>query len=540
LGDGATLFDVLDGNGHSPVESALRAYLARFDIERSLVPPSPNVLRDYFLRPFTPLQLAHLVGDRPDGGGQRFTLLDEQRTMREYTQQGIDVRLTRANFRTGRLELSAYTPVSEFLEYLEGRDPSKPVIIGSSRVVVPGNPRAIDAAIASGRFPGVFAPYPVTDIYAPAENAADEPENALLYDLLQNGLEEDSVRQALYETYAAANPEMGEMELSYVWDRIYPLWSTTPLPHIDDTYIDGGAIDNTPTNSAVDAVREAIDRRQLSRRDYRLDLYVVYLHREPNAGVLHTEQHPALYQVVNRTLKIQSAAKLTSDAAVVQTINRFGSFGEELGQHLQIVLQALAQTLEGLEKNLPQNLDPQQREEVLRVIHEQLIESLRREAEAQGSPPPPTAELGELLQQLQERRDAIVARRLPLHVEPIEIYPDDLNLDTLQFTFRLGFREENAINAMTMGCYNTLWRVRRYLEQKSMLGSLDEVDSRALRLARTWMGFEQLPQTNEEQEQLRQEWRCRRTGCVFHAMYCPHGKQARRVVHVHVSQPSRA
>ena len=68
----------------------------------------------------------------------------------------------------------------------------------------------------------------------------------------------------------------------------------------------------------------------------------------------------------------------------------------------------------------------------------------------------------------------------------------EVQLSTLQFTERLGYKPENAVRMMTIGCYNTLWTLRAHLEQKRD-GERDEIDERALRLARKWMGFEEWP-----------------------------------------------
>lgn len=52
--------------------------------------------------------------------------------------------------------------------------------------------------------------------------------------------------------------------------------------------------------------------------------------------------------------------------------------------------------------------------------------------------------------------DEQIVQELPLHVEEVKIYPKQMPLDSLRFTERLGYRKENAIQMLTMGCYNTL------------------------------------------------------------------------------------
>ena len=104
-----------------------------------------------------------------------------------------------------------------------------------------------------------------------------------------------------------------------------------------------------------------------------------------------------------------------------------------------------------------------------------------------------------------------------MHVEPIEIYPDAMPMSTLQFTERLGYKKENAIRMITVGCYNTLWALRKHLEKKK---NRDEMDDRAWGLSRKWMGFEDWPDNVGEREA---SWQCQRKSCVFYEGYCPRG-----------------
>ena len=94
-------------------------------------------------------------------------------------------------------------------------------------------------------------------------------------------------------------------------------------------------------------------------------------------------------------------------------------------------------------------------------------------------------------------------------------------LNTLQFTERLGYRYENALEMLVMGCYNTLWALRNHLEGQK--GDLDECDRQALALAQKWMGGESWPPEPAGGEEPHQAWRCQRTACIFHASKCPHG-----------------
>ena len=521
MGDGRTLFELYRDGDYPLVERLLRAYLRRFGIEHALVPAQPNLLRDFFVRPVTPLHPDHLDGGAGPAGSGRFVLVDGNRTMRDYAHRQIDLRLTRANYRTGRLELSAYTSVEEFLGFLEGRDFSRDITLGSTRLKLPGNPNAIHAAIASGRFPGVFPPYAITDIYPRPKPGEDQPENALLYEILEHGLEGSEVEKSLLDAYREDDPHLPDE----VWDHIYAYWRRLPFPRKSDLYVDGGAIDNTPSNSAINAIRETIARADHGRRDVTLDLYVIYLHSEPDPGYVDIYDNPALYQVVMRTLKIQGAAKMTSDADVFRSVNDFGELGEELAQQLRMLLAALRDLIDGAAAALGDELTEEQLARVQAALRSRLRTWFAEQAAAYGYAGPQGEDVDAVLAALDAWSADALHNRLPLHVEPIEIYPDEMTLDTLQFTERLGFQMENAVQALTMGCYNTFWALRSHLEKREGAGELDDLDREALRLARKWMG-EVWPSETEELQAWRNQWQCRRTACVFHARHCRHGAMA--------------
>jgi len=99
-------------------------------------------------------------------------------------------------------------------------------------------------------------------------------------------------------------------------------------------------------------------------------------------------------------------------------------------------------------------------------------------------------------------------------------------LSTLQLTGRLGYRQDNALAMLAMGCYNTLWTMRSRLEAPQ--DPLDDQDRRALALAQKWMGIDAWPADAAGQEALRQTWRCQRAACVFHPDTCPHGASSPR------------
>ena len=336
LGNAGQVFRIIKDHRDNLLGEAVRTYLERFGIAHSLVPDSDDLkLKNLFTAPVTPLKPEHLSGSvietAPEGESG---LIDEQRTMKDYMQMGIDVRLTRANYRTGRLEISNYLSMENFIHWLKRQawrlkvgDPND-LPLGSFRIQMPGNPNALNAALASGRFPGVFCPYPITSIYP-----AHDTENIALYDMLENWVSGQIVQDALKEAYKNVYAK-DEKKLA-VWENTFDYWkslhSRNPFfANLTDTYVDGGAIDNTPTNSVVDAVREKIDWDSGSKRETTLEMFVVFLYPEPKVKEVNNEC-PTTFDVVQRTRGIQGAAKLSSDAVTVKTINQIGKQGEDLG-----------------------------------------------------------------------------------------------------------------------------------------------------------------------------------------------------------------
>ena len=512
LGGWNEVLNLVKFHGDAPVQAAIRAYLRRFGMERSLIPSGDDQrLKEIFTNPITPLRLDHLLGSgisSEDGDVDKQRIVLPERSLREYWQAGIDVRVTRANYRTGRLEISSYMSPKEFARYLDRQgwrlETAGPEVlpVGSFRLQVPGNPNAVNAALASGRFPGVFSPYPIDQIYL-----LDETENQLLKHMLSSGLDDNQVEQILKEAFDVLLQE-GAVKTKD-WGEWYAGWSRSPVmreffPRLSDFYIDGGAIDNTPSNSAVDAIREWAEREGISKRDVELDLFVVLLHAEPKVAPDEAKD-PSLYEVVQRTLNIQSAAKLSSDAVVVENINRFGARGEELARLLKAVLRGLGPFLE--------TLDESQQE----ALRGQIADILASDAML-GEPVKPG---DDILGWVEQRTNTLLSR-LPLQVTEIKILPDRMPLSTLQFTERLGYRQENAIDMLTMGCYQTLWALRLHLEPQ--FDNLDEQDRQVLELARRWMGFVDFPKDADGREALRNSWQCQRTSCVFYTHHCLHGE----------------
>ena len=517
LGKPGEILRILKDHPQQILREVIRTYLKRFEMEYSLIPAGgekERVIEDTFTQPVTPLQSAHLSGSvsqeiQPAGKAER--LVEPARTFKEYAEHQIDVRLTRANYRTGRLEISAYLSGEDFLRYMDRQawrmdvgDPEK-MPLGSFRLQLPGNPNAVKAALASGRFPGVFAPFAFRDIY-PQESS----ENQFLYRLLKDWINDPEMQTILKQSYQKA---YGSSFRDADWQTLLKHWQGSQtlrdfFPYETDTYIDGGAIDNTPSNSAIDATREWIDRQGAGKRDVTLDLYVIYLESEPKIS-RDEAQEPLLTEVVQRTLAVQSAAVKTEDAVVVKTINAFGNQAEALARTLLVLLEAL--------KDAGGEISQAQREALEKTVHE-----IASRQGLQGY-------LGEDSQDILKRMESwarqTLRARLPLHVSEIKIYPERMPLSTLAFTERLGYRQEYAIEMLTMGCANTLWALRRHLEAQG--ARRDHQDELALALAKKWMGFDTwLPKGEPDRSQfdkLEKEWCCTRKECVFHAGYCARG-----------------
>jgi hypothetical protein len=345
----------------------------------------------------------------------------------------------------------------------------------------------------------------VEAIYPP-----DDTDNALLHGILAGWLDDPQVRSHMSRAHQALHADQGGEDEG--WETTYESWRASEsmrafFPRAGDVYVDGGAIDNTPSNSAIDAVREWVEREGLSRRDVALDLYVVFLHPEPTVDPVEIEE-PAFHQVVQRTRDIQGAAKLSSAAVVVETINTFGKRGERLGEALLLLLDSTQEALGAL--------PVEQRSAIL--------EQLREGARARGIRGFRGASGTGILGRMEDWAEGILGQGMPLQVRAIKVYPDEMPLSTLQFTERLGYRLDNAVAMLTMGCYNTLRALRQQLEART--GRLDDQDERALRLARKWMGAEGWPADAAGQADLRSAWRCTRSTCVFHARHCAHGARA--------------
>ena len=518
------------------VREVVRVYLRNLGLEYSVISSAQGdregddvKIEKMFTRKVLPLareQLSNPIARQteiPEGGKP---LIDPNRTLKDYWDKGIDVRLTRANYRTGRLEIAAYLSSEDFLKFmrkqawrLKKADPEK-MPLGSFRLQLPGNPKAIKAALASGRFPGVFAPFPFKEIYP-----HDYKENQLLYKLLSNDGSISEDFEAMQDAYSAglnditlsSDADKDCRELLDRWQASAPAREFFPFP--DDTYVDGGAIDNTPSNSAVDATREWIENQEgkIRKRDVLLELYVIFLEKEPR---LEKEKaaDPLLYEVVQRTLAIQSAAVKTSDAVVVDTINTFGDRGDDLARTLLAVLDGLEKSSIVLDKTQLETLEDCIRDEA----PSSFLYSYQNAKSQKGT-----------LEFMKGWAEDMLASKLPLQVDEVKIYPEDMTLSTLQFTERLGYKQKNAIDMITMGCYNTLSTIKERLETQQKLDSLEEAkprvegrrqlrmddqDKKSLALINKWMFFK---------EGSTQDWVCMHEECVFHSKHCAHGLLAK-------------
>lgn len=503
-----------------PFDAAVRTYLNRFGMEHALVPDDKaDKLKEYFTQSIPPLRAEHLTDPGASLANEPVeALIPAGRTLRDFKEAGIEVRLTRTNFRTGRLEVSSYNSADQFAAFLkkhwvrfDKKDGLLPAL-GNARLQTVGNPNAIYAALASGRFPGVFSPMPVNKIYD-LENL-DDRDNVLFSSLLVDWLGDDELRAAMRvvpEGQERRNPDISD-DLMRVWQESEEL--ARLFPQAQDHYVDGGAIDNTPTNSAIDAVKDFADERGIGYRDLQLDLFTIFLHPPPDPGELVTELIPSSIETVRRTMEIRTAAVLDSDAAHVRFVNKAGQLGEDSSRTLINLAAAMEDLLAYLPADESISLTEEQRQALSAALQSRIAEALPGNSEKT---------VPERLEKIKDDHQQLIDRRLPLHVNPIEIHPEEMPMRTLQFTERLGYRSPNAIRMITSGCYSTLWSLYAHLASKAR-GGLDEQDELTLTMARHWMGLEGEERPNATPE-LQNEWRCRRVQCIFHERHCRHGAQ---------------
>jgi hypothetical protein len=325
--------------------------------------------------------------------------------------------------------------------------------------------------------------------------------------MLEHWLDEDAVEAELTRAYSDQFPDPGDQQK---WKDAYQRWRKLDkleefFPKSGDVYVDGGAIDNTPSNTIIDATREWLDRTGKSNREVEIDSYIVFLEPKPVISKDDVED-PAFHQVVARTLKIQEVAKQTSDAVVVDTINYFGKKAEALGETLTVVLENFQEQL----SKLPQT----ERDQVLSDLYKSAQDAKLR-GYLKDTP-------DGLVERIVDWAEDILDNRLPLQVNEVVIYPETMPMGTLQFTERLGYRHDNAVKMLTTGCAHTLWTVWESLGRKSQ-SKLDEKDKIYLRLAQKWTGLKENPKNIKELKELQGTWKCQRKACAFYHGHCTHG-----------------
>jgi hypothetical protein len=513
LGGAGELLRIFMNHRQDLLGEALRTYLARFGMDNSIVPAEDDrKLKDAFTAPITPLNIEHLIGDvveiPPQGES---SLVDPDRMMRDYHQAGIDVRLTRANYRTGMLEESGYLSQPDFIRWLERNawrlqsgDPDQ-IPLGSFRLQIPGNANAINAGLASSRFPGLFTPYPISAIYP-----STDPENGPLYDLLANWMDGQLIQEALREAYLVVHQDEEDVEAR--WKANYESWRNSEVmasffAYDGDSYMDGGVIDHAPSSSVVDAVRKWVHRKGLSEQDVIIQRYLVFPHPEPKLAPEEAES-PTSFEAYTRTQNLQSAAKLASELRMTQKINFIGSQAADFSQALQL-------WLDGLKEVFPHDSD----QPIAEI--EEAVQVLARKAGMRGFIGSTSDGILNRLEMWNKMRFG----RLDFEVDEITIRPEKMPMSSIQLTDRLGYRKQNAIDMLTMGCYNTLWTLLSYLDQGGKhfeIADLDQ-DRAVLELVTKWTGIEQIPDDTEARKELQQSWRCQRTACVYHDHHCPRG-----------------
>jgi predicted acylesterase/phospholipase RssA len=212
-----------------------------------------------------------------------------------FYKAGVDVRLTRTNVRSGRLEISTYRSLPEVLTRIE----ANPDSAGGAIV---GDPNAILAALASAAFPVAFVPRTLREIYPPGsyENGAlyailDGPDKAAAYGL---GARQHSLLKNVY-------------------------------PRADDVYIDGATLDNHPLSPAISAIKDrayrapsASQTRQILRASH--DIFIIFLGPRPQVVELPDgdAQEMLAYEYGVRAWELRANARVLDDARVAELITQ--------------------------------------------------------------------------------------------------------------------------------------------------------------------------------------------------------------------------
>lgn len=260
------------------LRKALRQFLAKHNAERGLF--DPVALNEAMTKPYDDSGVPPLAVDQGLGS---------------FRTAGIDVRLTRTNIRSGRLELSAHRTLQEVLTRIAD-DP------GDAADVIVGDPNAVVAALTSGAFPVAFVPRSLAEVCPPGST-----ENEILHAILAGP----------DEAAAFGLTPAQQALLAEAW------------PHADDLYLDGGAIDNHPLSAAIDAIKDTARRarsNQQADQIYRAthDVFVIFLGPKPEVAELQPGEVQGMlaYEYGLRAYNLMQNAKLTDDARTAERITQ--------------------------------------------------------------------------------------------------------------------------------------------------------------------------------------------------------------------------
>ncbi len=433
-------------------------------------------------------------------------LISADRCLSEYRRHGLDVRFTRTNLRTGYLEISAYVTVDEFVydlddlagHYRRLREAHSPVDFVATRVSLPGDPRVVDAAIASSAYPGVVEPIQLDTLY-PKPDADDESESAQsnrLLHLLAGRTASDPfsfrrlgaqvselvsrsrrVGGALLANMAIPAPAAFTGQLLLV---------NNLLPLRGDHYMDGGVIDNTPTRSAIDAARDATVRGEPGFRD--LDVFVIFLSKLPREAPISAAEmiQQTLVEIAMRALLLRGQANKISDVTMQGIIGRLLGRLRQLDNDLGAAVATVDDLLAG-------DLSPETRT-ALEALRDRLADARSYDLPAQDW----------------------------VRTEMYTIFPPEVPLNTVAFHERLGFSADAAARGIAHGCAVTLEKLyvilrRRVRGEDEKAADAHERDAFARLLALTNQ------REDAPRRQLPENWRCAFSDCVFWAAHCAHG-----------------
>jgi hypothetical protein len=544
-------------------------YLQSWGIEQALT--TPEGLANFataFSRKSAPILREARVKDGlhlqidPD---KTIDLVDEDRRLGDYRESGLDVRLTRTNYRTGLLEVSAYISPVEFYWYtrqffqLQQDITQDAFPFRKHRLYIPGNPLVIGAALASARLPVVFPPLPFAEVYGNKRDALDAyrfadkkfQQPALIKDL-------DTINQQFLDLLDGGRRTTADAN----WKGV-KTWLTAPInsrdrkkdsirkknrkrfesyfPGESDLYFDGGAIDNAPGKNVLDALYAQLFRERLTgsgttslNRDVQLDLYMVMLEELPEQRESPSDQPPTLFDVADRAIKLLGNAAMTAEANFPEYITEPANEGHKLAEGLLLLLEA-AKTDPQLGQALNAALfdtfnayfyDRRGKEKRSSAGIPYALREVFKETGTKTKAKKNTA----LLERLEEVAREALEENLAIQTETVIIDPDEMVLSLVSFTEVMGYTDLKGVEHIAQGCYNTLWKMRVHLESKTRR-ALDEspVDRRALQLVREWVGLggEPWPKTTVPDRGaiiagFRESWQCPREECPLYA-HCAHG-----------------